>query len=259
MKTGLCSVTFRQLPPRTIVDLTVRVQLDEIEWGGDVHVPPSAPHAELRDVGRMTHDAGIGLSSYGSYHRIMLPENGPNDFVPVLDAAEALGTDVVRIWISGRESHEADDAYFRHAADRTRAVAELAAQRSMTLAFEFHSGGLTDTAESAQRLLDLVGMPNVMTYWQPLPREQGFDYCGELRCLFGRLLHIHCFHWVEKDRRPLAEGGALWQNRLDFLAGTEFANTVLLEFTRDNAPDSFLRDAATLRDMVRRARDKTRS
>ena len=43
MKTGLVSVTFRELASREIVALVANAGLDGIEWGGDVHVP----HGEL--------------------------------------------------------------------------------------------------------------------------------------------------------------------------------------------------------------------
>ena len=40
LKTGLTSVTFRRKTQEEIVALAAQAQLDGIEWGGDVHVPP---------------------------------------------------------------------------------------------------------------------------------------------------------------------------------------------------------------------------
>ena len=39
IRTGLCSVTFRSLPPREVVRVAAEANLDGIEWGADVHVP----------------------------------------------------------------------------------------------------------------------------------------------------------------------------------------------------------------------------
>ena len=39
LKTGVCSVTFRNLNVERIIELVVEAGLDGIEWGGDVHVP----------------------------------------------------------------------------------------------------------------------------------------------------------------------------------------------------------------------------
>lgn len=48
---GLCSVTFRALPAAEVLRLGVAAGLDCVEWGADVHAPPSDPAAlaELRD------------------------------------------------------------------------------------------------------------------------------------------------------------------------------------------------------------------
>ncbi len=39
IKSGLVSITFRQLTCEQIVDLVSKAKLDAIEWGGDIHVP----------------------------------------------------------------------------------------------------------------------------------------------------------------------------------------------------------------------------
>ena len=65
IRTGVVSVTFRGLAPQAIADLTVRAGLDAIEWGGDVHVPPSGP-ANAAAVGALTRGCGLTVASYGS-------------------------------------------------------------------------------------------------------------------------------------------------------------------------------------------------
>ncbi len=37
-KVGLCSITFRDLSVEQVIALSVRAELDGIEWGGDYHV-----------------------------------------------------------------------------------------------------------------------------------------------------------------------------------------------------------------------------
>ena len=39
VRTGLVSVTFRQLPADEVVAVAAKAGLAAIEWGGDVHVP----------------------------------------------------------------------------------------------------------------------------------------------------------------------------------------------------------------------------
>ncbi|NOZ22728.1 MAG: sugar phosphate isomerase/epimerase, partial [Planctomycetes bacterium] len=71
IKAGICSVTFRDLSPEAIIELTVKAKLDGIEWGGDVHAPPESPPDALAKIREATEDAGLIVSSYGSYHNVM--------------------------------------------------------------------------------------------------------------------------------------------------------------------------------------------
>lgn len=68
LKSGLVSVTFRNLAIKEIVKIVVEAGLDGIEWGGDIHVP----HGDLqvaKQTMRMTEDAGLTVTAYGSYYR----------------------------------------------------------------------------------------------------------------------------------------------------------------------------------------------
>jgi 3-dehydroshikimate dehydratase len=65
IRTGLLSVTFRQLVVEDIIPLVVQAGLDGIEWGGDIHVP----HGEVKRaevVGRLTRDAGLQVGGLAS-------------------------------------------------------------------------------------------------------------------------------------------------------------------------------------------------
>ena len=141
---GLVSITFRKLTPAEIIALVKQTPLAGIEWGGDIHVP----HGDVKraaEVGRMTRDAGLAVSAYGSYY-------GETDrlvFERVLDSAVALGAPVIRIW-AGRKG---------------------SAAAGRQIAFEFHGGSLADTPESCLRLLQAVNHPAVFTYWQPPSRR----------------------------------------------------------------------------------------
>ena len=70
IKAGICSITFRRKNPDEIVRLAEQAGLDAIEWGGDVHVP-AGDTAVARRVGQITLDAGLSVSSYGSYERVL--------------------------------------------------------------------------------------------------------------------------------------------------------------------------------------------
>ncbi|MHC4505194.1 MAG: sugar phosphate isomerase/epimerase family protein, partial [Planctomycetota bacterium] len=108
IRSGLTSITFRKLSPEEIVRLTAEAGLDGIEWGGDVHVPPGEVDTARR-VASMTSEAGLAVSSYGSYYRVGHDE--PGLFAPVLETAIALGAPIIRVWAGRVASREADEAY----------------------------------------------------------------------------------------------------------------------------------------------------
>jgi len=252
MKTGLCSITFRQLTSAQIVELAGRAGLDAIEWGGDVHVPPGNRAVAL-ETRRLTEDAGLRICSYGSYFTILDAAGEGLDFQPVLETALALGANAVRIWAGCRSSDAAGDGYRERLVEEAIRTADRAAECGVKVALEFHRNTLTDTNDSAVRLLQEVGHSNLYTYWQPVWWGPGMEYRMQgLERLRERVLNLHVFHWVcaagemKSVRRPLSEGAAEWKRycSVPLSEGEHFA---LLEFVRDNEPDQLLRDAAVLR------------
>ncbi|MFL7793458.1 MAG: sugar phosphate isomerase/epimerase family protein [Anaerolineae bacterium] len=242
---GLVSITFRQLSPREIVDLVVKAGLEGIEWGGDIHVP----HGDLlraREVRRMTQEAGLAVAAYGSYYRV--ERDDPVPFDSVLATAVELGTPAVRVWAGTRGSAEADAAYRAEVIDLSRRIADMAAGAGVTVAYEFHDGTLTDTNTSARDLLEAVAHENVKSYWQP-PRGSAVAYnLDGLDAVLPWLLHAHVFSWgATGERLPLADGEMGWMQYLRKIASSGRDHFAMLEFVQDDAPESFLRDAITLK------------
>ena len=250
IRTGICSITFRKKSPEEIVALVAKAKLDGIEWGGDVHAPPDSPPSVLARIRRATEDAGLAVSSYGSYHNVVKAEDHPRSFPPILDAAEALGTRTIRIWCGGGDSDKANDYMFQLAAERTAELAEMAAKRDMTLAFEFHRGGLTDTVPTTIRLLKMINRPNVKSYFQVYDRGGATTPREEIKELLPHLQNVHC-HYIEGGKlQPLENGKEFWASLVGVLKQNRFDGFVLIEFVLNDDPESFLRDAATLRKMV---------
>ena len=153
IRTGLVSVTFRDLAPRRIVDLVNEAGLDAVEWGGDVHVP-HGDAARARDVGRMTRDAGLTTAVYGSYYRAGAPDPGP-DFAAVLETALVLGAPMIRVWAGAIGSERAAARDRAAVVDDTLRIAGIAHRHGIAITFEFHGGTLNDTNGSSRRLIQL--------------------------------------------------------------------------------------------------------
>jgi sugar phosphate isomerase/epimerase len=255
IRAGLCSVTFRALAPERIVELAADAGLEVIEWGGDVHVP-AGDIARAAAVSKMTTDAGLAVASYGSYFRA-----GPGEpLTPVLDSAQALGADRIRIWAGGLGSAEATAADWAATVTRLQAAASEAASRGIGLALEFHSGTLADTAPTTLRLLDEVGHPALSTYWQPPVAATDDDALAEYAAIADRTTAAHVFSWwPETERMPLRARDGLWTRF--FAAAHAAANPprdALLEFVPGDDPALLAGEAAALRACLGRA-DRRRS
>jgi len=250
IRSGLCSITFRRRRAEEIVGLVMRAGLDGIEWGGDVHAPPG-DLARARQIGRMTRDAGIRVSSYGSYYRVVQSELERLPFECVLETAVALGTPAIRVWAGVHASADAKGSYRREVADEARRIAVMAAAESVAVSFEFHGNTLTDTNASACALLEETAHPNVGSYWQPTAGRSVTYRLEGLRDLLPWLTNLHVFYWrggrTGVERLPLAEGEEEWPSYLDRANKAPGDRYALLEFVRGDAPEQFLRDARVLK------------
>ncbi|MFE6735201.1 sugar phosphate isomerase/epimerase family protein [Microbacterium sp. NPDC057650] len=242
MRPGLCSVTFRQLSAEEIVAASAAAGLEVIEWGGDVHVPPGDT-ARAAVVARATTDAGLEVCSYGSYFRPGVQD----DLEPVLDSAAALGADRVRIWAGGVGSADASAEHWAFIVGRLQDAAEQAAARGITLALEYHSRTLTDSAATTRRLLTEV--PGLATYWQPNVGASDESAIADYIALADRVSAAHVFSWwPAAERLRLSERDSLWRG---FVAAASRSvvppRDALLEFVPDDDPAILPAEAATLR------------
>lgn len=246
---GLVSVTFRQLSAAKVIDLAVQANLEQISWGGDVHVP-HGEFARAEAVGEATRSAGLRLACYGSYHRL---GRDPDAFPAVRDTAVALGAPAVRVWAGERASAEATDPYRRQVIAEARRLGDQASHEGLEVVFEYHAGTLTDGVEAASRLLGEIDHPAVGLLWQPpigMPHTQARE---SLRRLLPWVRNVHVFHWWpdHESRRPLADAAEAWREHLRILRESGRDHAALLEFVREDAVDAFLADARTLRRLVK--------
>ncbi|MCD4699512.1 MAG: sugar phosphate isomerase/epimerase [Phycisphaerae bacterium] len=247
IKSGLVSVTLRQLSPEEIVDLVAEAGLDGIEWGGDIHVP----HGDTKRAGevrKMTADAGLTVAAYGSYYKVG-HEKDSIPFKSVVDTAVELGAPTIRVWPGKKGSADVADEYRSLVVQDSQRIADLAARAGITVSYEFHPNTLTDTNESTVKLLEEVANDNIRTYWQP-PSELEVEHSLEgLRAISPWLTNVHTYYCDKEtgESLPLAEGEDAWDRYLPIIAETDGEHYVMLEFVRDNCPEAFLADAATLK------------
>lgn len=240
---GLCSVTFRGLTVESIIELAKGCGLDCIEWGGDVHVPPSDVENAKR-VGSLTRESGLKTLSYGSYYRFREDQ----DYESVILACNALGAKTVRVWAGEKDGEKFTETEYGALVEKVREVATLAGRYGITVAFEFHFNTYCNTAENALRLISDVSMPNVLSYWQPSywhePAEEEYEVnmCA-LRALSGKIAGVHVYKWRGCTRLALSEGEKEWHDYAQTIGDAPY----YLEFVAGDEQEQFAQDCKTLK------------
>jgi 3-dehydroshikimate dehydratase len=248
LSTGLVSITFRSLVPEEVLRLAVEARVQAIEWGGDVHVPVGDPD-RAREIGRLTREAGLRVSAYGSYFRL---GEGTAKFESILATAVSLGAPTIRIWAGNRASAEYSPHERSQLIEEASLVAEMARKAGLTVSLEYHGGTLTDTQNSVRALLQELNNPNIEFFWQPSNGESTAACADRLNDVLPRLRNVHVFHWwpTFKERLPLDEGEAAWRTYIEIVRRSGRRVEFLLEFVRNDSPAQFLSDAATLRRLL---------
>jgi sugar phosphate isomerase/epimerase len=130
----------------------------------------------------------------------------------------------------------------------------MARAAGIDIAFEFHGNTLTDTNASAVWLHKQLPDTNITQYWQPAVGTSVDYRLAGLGAILPKLSNLHLFHWVVtpegRVQLPLEEGRQEWMGYLREAAATQRDHWALMEFVQDNAPEAFLRDAATLKAMI---------
>lgn len=250
LQSGMTSVTFRQLTPQQIVELSRQGGLDGIEWGGDVHCPPSLNETVKEnnmEIQKMTANMGLQIFSYGSYCHLGDPDN-TNDFFQVLvDTAKQLHASTIRVWAGRKSSADATDSYYRQIARDFYRLCEIAAPAGLTVSTEYHRGSLTDCSPSAVKLLRYVKAPNARTYWQPNPDLSLSENQKELTEVLPYLSNVHLYNWKKGNIRfPLRDGAENWNKYFSILMTSRRNHNLIMEFVKDDSPEQFLQDAAEL-------------
>lgn len=251
-KIGLCSVTFRDLPVEKVIEAAKKAEIDGIEWGGDYHISPG-DFEQAKRVASLTKEAGLEVTSYGSYYRLG-NETGEAPFDTVLETAIKLGSPSIRVWAGDLGSDEATDSDYRTVTADAKRIADAAEEKGILINLEYHGKTLTDTAESAVRLMKEINHPNVCLYWQPALFESPEERAQSIDKVTPWLIHVHVFHWKINDgdliMYPLSDGVSDWKTYLSKLKIDEGERYLMLEFVKDGKVEQFLEDAGVLKSLI---------
>lgn len=214
---GLCSISFRLLSVDEIIKICKESGIEAIEWGGDVHVPPTDLKNAI-EVGNKTRSAGLTTPSYGSYYRL---DGG--DFESVSETAKALGTSVIRVWAGNRDSEQTSEEEYSRLVSDLKRCADIAEKNDQTICFEYHYGTYCNGADSTLKLISDANRKNVKTYWQPMYWLNGkvdnekAENLSSIKNLNEFIENIHVYNWVGRVRLPLANATDEWREYAELL------------------------------------------
>lgn len=246
---GIVSATFRERPVDEILELCKKAELKAVEWSENAHVMPD-DEAGAAELYHKTREAGLEIAAYGSYYRLGEKENPREVFAASLVSATALHAPIIRIWAGTEASANVDEKKRQELAEEAKVVCQMAAEKGIKVALEWHRNTLTDTNSSAMAFLKAVNHENLYCLWQPTvalsmeERMEGLDLLGD------RLLNLHMYYWPEGVHRPFVEGIEVWKQYLKHVNLKE-KRFGLLEFVMGNTSEQFLEDAEELHKLLR--------
>ncbi|MFC4025608.1 sugar phosphate isomerase/epimerase family protein [Oceanobacillus longus] len=250
-KIGLCSVTFRNLPVEEVIRAAKEAEIQGIEWGGDIHVPPGNLE-QAETVAALTEDAGMEVTSYGSYYR--LGETEDASFETILQTAVKLKAPSIRVWAGRKGSNEVTETDWRTIVEDARRIGDLSKERDIQINLEYHGRTLTDTVQSATRLMKEINHENISLYWQPALFETVEERKNSINQIKPWLTHVHVFHWKIIDGSRIvysfSEGTNDWKGYLAELEKDDGVRYLMIEFVKGDRVEQFWDDVGVLKGLM---------
>lgn len=242
---GFTTVTFRELSRREICEAATENNIKNLEWGGDVHIPPEDSKA-LSEALSLQKEFGINCLSYGSYYRLGMKDY--DAWEKITDTASSLGAAVIRIWMGSKSSRDTDETLFYEMLEETKVLAKTAEEKNLTVAFEFHKGTYNDGGEASLRFLNALALGNVKTYWQPMSTKADAE---NLKAVLPYLVGVHIFQWNFNGKRyALKRGKRKWKRFFEIVRESGSPMNYIMEFVKNDCPRQFTKDAKTLKKLL---------
>lgn len=242
MKIGMTSLTLRNECVENVIEYACEAGISGIEWGvSDLHMP-LCDKKQAEKIRHLSKKSGIEIFSLGSYCYML----DRNECEKTLETAIMLSAPIIRLWAGTNNWKDSDNTAIETIIQNTLYMSKLAKNEGIRLGFEFHTNTLTEGADNAVKLMEIVAEKNVGLYWQPSGNISPMENCKNLNkvkpYLIGNL-HIHN-HNSEQGYQLLSDikdNLNLYYNDIK-----EEDYNLLIEFVKDDSVENLLADADTL-------------
>lgn len=245
-RVAFTTVTFRKLSRDAIAKLAFDCGVSDIEWGGDIHLPMGDTDA-INKVNELKERYSLHSLSYGSYYRV--GDGDTATFRDIVDTASAIGAKVIRVWLGKVSGEKTDKDQFNKMVAEVRTLADIANEKGIKIAFEFHNGTFNDSGDNAIKFLSAVNNDNVGTYWQPLSNKSDEQ---NLKKVLPYLLGIHVFNWDRFSKRhSLRLGTKKWKKFIEIAKESSAEIPYIIEFVKGDKVKQFEKDIDTLKKLLK--------
>ncbi|WP_254634985.1 sugar phosphate isomerase/epimerase [Paenibacillus sp. GbtcB18] len=211
MKIAAFSGALMEYSIQEAMKITANLGFDGIEIAcREPHLSPQTSLPRVKEIRRLADEHVLDIPALGGYMG-RFSESGDSEcaaaydeFLGLLERADYLETDMIRIFPGGPNAFLAADYHYEKAAHWLRKCAAEARRHEKKILLEIHNVSLIETVESSMRLLEMIGEDNV-----GLIHDAGNMYISDtdfgrasVTGLGSRLLHVHV-----KDEKRIPEAG----------------------------------------------------
>ena len=226
MQIGFTSTSFRQIKSlEKIVDIARDSGVDCIEWGGDIHIKDITDATKAK---KLCDDAGIKISSYGSYYRV--GSKNASEWEGICRIANTMGAETVRVWLGKADSEKTDEVTYRNLVDDAKAICSVAKEYGLIVCPECHDNTYNNNTDAFLKIQKDIACDNFSTYFQSRYKRKEYDLDRIERTLpFTRSVHIS---WSEQQREQFPKHDKAYIDvLLDKILSSGFDGNLLIEYT----------------------------
>ena len=226
MRIGFTSTSFRQIKSiEKVVRIASAAGAQCIEWGGDIHVKDVQTAKRAK---KLCDDAGIMISSYGSYYRV--GSRNADEWKKLCEIAYAMGADAIRVWLGTCDSEKTDTETYRNLLEDTKAICAVAASYGLLVCPECHDNTFNNNTDAFLRIREEAGCDNFRTYFQSRYKRMAYDLDRIERTMpFTESIHIS-YSEQAREQFPFFKPGYI-NTLLDKILASGFDGNILVEYT----------------------------
>ncbi len=239
-KIGLASVTFRNKSVAEIVSLCQRAQVDCIEWGSDVHI---RSEADAKNARALCDEAGLGISSYGSYYRV---GNGDAQaWRGLCENARIMGARSIRVWLGEKDSELTSQTEYERLIRDAREICDIALGYGLLVCPECHDNTFNNNTQAILHFANELDRPNFRTYFQSRYFRKEYDL-DRIEKTYNLIENIHVSYRDQKlEQAQRIKDGTYLDTLLEKFREKNFGGAVILEFSENE--DEFFNDISRLK------------